>query len=174
MISSPRNNRGFTLVEALVYGVGLVIILGGIVTFIFYLYGWYTKATLPIRVDQAGIALVSRITNDIRGANSTNDGSSTYGTQNGAISVTTMLGNFSTTTRYYLSNGKIYYTINAGGSAVLLSPEDLWISRFEVNKLSNIYSTAVRIKLGIDYWTSKTGTSTNNYYNLAILRQSYD
>ena len=47
MIHMATKKSGFTLVETLTYGAGLVIILGGMVIFMVYLYDWYRTTTVP-------------------------------------------------------------------------------------------------------------------------------
>lgn len=168
---TTTKKSGFTLVETLTYGIGLIIILGGVIIFISYLFDWYRSATVPTRADQAGIALVNRISNDIRGANMVNDPASIYNSQNGAVSLTATSGGFSTTTVYALEGGKITYKANSAATSTA-SPDDMLISAFYVKKLTTPISTVVRIEISIDYAT-KAGTTTNMYTGLAVLRQSY-
>lgn len=159
------------MIETLTYCVGLIIVLGGIMTFIFYLYDWYRNATIPARVDQIGIDLMNRMSNDIRGANSVNDSGTILNSQNGAISLLTLDGTISTTTIYALQGGIMKYKINSTATTTM-SSGDVWISGFFVKKLSTAVSNIVRIEIDIDYKT-RTGTSTNVYSELVVLRQSY-
>ncbi|MCX6715743.1 MAG: hypothetical protein NT077_01845 [Candidatus Taylorbacteria bacterium] len=168
---SRTKKSGFTLVETLTYGVGLVIVLGGIVTFTVYLYDWYRTSTIPTRVDQVGIALINRVSNDIRGANSVNDSSSIFNNQNGVLSLTTTSGTISTTTVYALQNGVMQYKLNSTATSSI-SSDDISISGFYVKKLTTPVSTVVRVEIDIDYVT-KAGTNTSIYNGLAVLRQSY-
>jgi Tfp pilus assembly protein FimT len=170
-IRTSKKTQGFTLVETLTYGVGLIIILGGMTTFIFYLYDWYRSATIPTRADQIGIDLIGRISNDIRAANSVNDSGTVLNVQGGAISVTTSGGAISTTTVYTLQNGVMKYKVNSNATTSV-SGTDVWVSGFYVKKLTTTNSDIVRIEIDIDYRT-KTGTTTNVYNGVAVLRQSY-
>lgn len=162
---------GFTLVETLTYGAGLLIILVGVMIFTAYLFDWYRSATIPTRADQMAIALMNRVSNDIRGANSLNDPSSIYNSLSGAISMTTTSGETSTTTAYALQGGVLKYKINANATTTI-SSDDVWVSGFYVKKLATPVSTAVHIELSVDY-AAKTGTTTSIYSGLAVLRQSY-
>jgi hypothetical protein len=160
--------RGFTLIETLTYGAGLVVILGGIVAFIVALYGWYRDATVPARVDQAGIDLVNRITNDIRISETVNAAGTVQNAQLGSIS----LNQVATTTKYTLENGVMKYKLNSTATTTA-SPTDLYVSGFYVRELPTGISTAVRIEVNIDYW-SDAGTTTAIFNGLAVLRQSYE
>lgn len=167
-----NKKSGFTLLETLLYAAGLILILAGIVTFIFYMYEWYRKATVPSRVDMIGVTLLSKIGNDIRSSNVVNDADSSFSVSNGAISVTSTNNSVSTTTKYYIQSGAIKYKLNTG-SADNISPNDVYVSGFSINKLTTSVSTAIRIQLNLDYAT-KAGTTTNTYTNLITLRQSYN
>jgi hypothetical protein len=172
MRSHLSTQRGFTLVETLTYGVGLVIILGGLSVFLFYLYNWYRIATVPTRVDAAGLSLMNQVMTDLRVANTVNDTDSMYSTANGSISMTTSSGSSATTTVYSLENGHLKSKIGTAATSTT-SADDIYISGFYVKKLTTSNSTAIRVELDIDY-SIKGATSTKIYSDLAILRQSYD
>ena len=171
MYSITRTNRGFTFVETLTYGAGMIIILGGIVAFLFYLYAWYRSATIPTRVDAAALTLMNQIATDVRVGNTLNDSGSIYNSSNGQISVTTSSGTNSTTTIYYLENGKIKSKIGSSATTTV-SAGDIWVSGFYVKRLATTNSVAAKLELDIDYFLNKA-TTTNTYSDLAILRQSY-
>ncbi|HEX7724806.1 MAG TPA: hypothetical protein VF438_03680 [Candidatus Paceibacterota bacterium] len=166
------SQRGFTLVETLTYGAGLVIILGGLSIFLFYLYSWYRTATIPTRADAAGLTLMSQITNDIRVANTINSIASSFNVANGVISMTTSSGSNSTTTVYSLENGHIVSKVGTAATSTV-SAADSYISGFYIQQLTTPNSIAVRVEIDIDY-SIKGATSTNVYSDLAILRQSYE
>jgi hypothetical protein len=163
--------KGFTLVEVLVYAAGLIILLSAMVTLLFYMYGWYRSVTIGPRSDQVGTFLVTKIEGDIRGANSINLSQSVFGSATGAISVTSTINSISTTTYYALQNGHLINQIN-GGASSYVSPSEMTISAFTLNQITTSVSSAVRFEIDVAYLT-KSGTTTNAYYGLAILRQSY-
>lgn len=169
--SSQRRDRGFTLIETLTYGVGLIIILAGIVSFLFFLYGWYRTATIPARGDAAGLALMNQIVMDVRAANTLNDLNSNYDTQNGQISMTTSSGANATTTVYSLQNGQMQSKVGSAATTTI-SAGDMRVSGFYIKKLPTPNSMAARIEIDVDYFINGA-TSTNVYTDLAILRQSY-
>jgi hypothetical protein len=170
-IKKSMRNRGFTLAEVLVYAGGLIVVLAAMVSFLYYMYNWYQTATVGPRADQAGIYLVSKIEEDIRGADSVNTGSSVFGVAAGAISVTATNGSNSTTTLYYLSGSRIASQVNSGG-VLYVSPSDMTVTAFYVNQATTTESSAVRFEIDIAYHT-RQGTTTGMYPGLAILRGSY-
>lgn len=166
-----HRTRGFTLIETLTYGAGIIIILGGVVMFLFYLYNWYRSATIPTRVDTAALAIMNQITTDLRASNTLNDSVNYYNQPIGQISMTSIAGTNSTTTVYYLERGAIKSTVGTSATTTV-SAGDIWVSAFIVRKLTTPVSMAIRIELHIDY-SLRGATTTNTYTDLAILRQSY-
>ncbi len=171
MTYSATKSSGFTLVETLTYAAGLLVILAGIVTFIFYLYDWYRSATVTTRTDQVGISLINRVLSDVRGADTANDAGSIYNNQYGATSLTTSGAGVSTTTVYSLEGGALKQKVNSSATTTLTAA-DMWISGFYVKKLTTAVSSSVRAEISIDYRT-RSGTSTATYSGMAVLRQSY-
>lgn len=166
-----RTNRGFTLIETITYGAGLIIILGGVAAFVVAMYGWYREAILPARVDQAGIDMVNRLSNDIRAADSIDAAHTIQSSQIGALA----LIQGATTTRYALDNGVLRYKLN-NNATTTASPSDMYVSAFYVQELPTTVSGAVRVEVSIDYYKNgaDAGTTTATYSGLAVLRQSYE
>ncbi len=166
-----KRQRGFTLVETLVYAAGLVILLGAMTGFLYYMYDWYRTVTIAPRNDRVGVVLVDRIARDIRASASINVASSVFSTTSGAISVTSTATPVATTTTITLSNGRITYKINSG-SVQYLSPPDVTVSSLYMTQITTAISTAVKIDVELSYST-RAGIQKRTYTGLAILRQSY-
>ena len=166
------SQRGFTFVETLTYGVGLVIILGGLSIFLFYLYTWYSTATVPTRTDAEGLSLMNQVVTDLRAANSLNESASSFNIANGYVSMVTSFGSNSTTTVYYLENGHLKSKIGTAATTTI-SAADSYISGFYLKELSTSNSVVLRVEIDMDY-AIKGVTTTNAYSDLAILRQSYE
>lgn len=172
-MSSPiRQKGGFTLVEVLTYGAGLLIILAGLITFLIYLYDWYRSVTIPVRADQAGVSLMHMVMKDIRGATTIDDSASVFNSDSGKLSVTATIGSNSTTTIYVIENGRLKKRVGASATTTV-SSSDAYLSAFNIKKLATPKSSAVRVVIGVDYHL-RTGTTTNVYDGLAVLRQSYE
>ena len=168
---SKKEKNGFTLVEALFYAAGVVLLLGAIVAMLFYSYSWYLVATTVPRVDREGILLVSRIAEDLRAGESINVGQSLLEIPEGAISIDSKINYINFNKYYVLQNGRIIYKEN-GGEIKYLSSENMNISQLKFFRILTPVSEAMRFELGITYAT-KDGTKTNTYSDMVILRNSY-
>jgi hypothetical protein len=171
--SAPRfAAKGFALAETLIYVALAVLILGIIVEFLLYTNRWYERASVPSRVDQAGITLVNRITNDIRGAKTINLSSSILNVPVGTLSFDSATDGVALISKSYsLQNKKIAYT--ESGATGTISPEDLEISQLQFRILNSPKSAAVRFTVGITYRTSQ-GPASSTYTGFAIMRNSYE
>lgn len=168
---NERGRFGFTMVEALVYAAGLALIAGAAASFLYYSYGWYDYVSTGPRADQTGLGLVSMMDSDFRAANAVNATDSIFGNPVGAVSVTQTEGTVSTTTRYWLSGGRLWRAEN-GGLGAAVSPADLTVSSFTAYAIDTSAAEAVRFELDMTY-ADRQGTTTRAYSGLAILRQSY-
>lgn len=171
-MQTSRRNKGFTLIETLTYAAGLIVILAGMVAFIYSMYNWYRSATIPARADQIALEIMSRVMADVRAADTINDGASLFGVAGGMLSITSSMGASATTTVYSLNDGAIVARVNSAATSTY-SSADATITSFLVRKLSTPISQAVRVELGIEY-ADKAGTTTRTYSDMAILRQSYE
>jgi Tfp pilus assembly protein PilE len=167
------NNRGFTLVEMLVYAAGVVLILGVIISMLYFAYSWYGTIVNTSRSDQVGVTLADRLVDDIRSAQTIENAQSSFGSSNSYLTLTVLVTPSVTMTKYYaLQNGRIAYKENSG-TLQYLTPADITISGFTLNSLTSAVSKAVRFSFDIVY-TTKTGPATTTYSGLGILRNSYD
>jgi Tfp pilus assembly protein FimT len=169
---TKTNNKGFTLVETLVYIAGLALLLAVLSTIFIYMYDWYRAVTIVPRVDQAGSTLVDRITRDLRTGESINLGQSALNTANGALSVTGTIDSNQVTKRFSLSNGYLSYEEN-GSAPSNLSPNGMTVSRLYFTNVTSPESSAVKFDIDITYNT-KQGSTTKTYGGFVILRQSYE
>lgn len=169
---SQKRSAGFTLIESLVYAVGMVLLLLVITTLLVYFYDWYSRATAPSRADRVGIALVDRIVKDVRTGLSINLTQSALETPVGSLFIDAIENETSVTKFFNVSNGRVMYS-KSGTDPVFLSPTPLSISRFHFTQISFGISQAIRIEIEITYQT-RNGLETRTYTGLAILRHSYD
>ncbi len=169
---TKTKQKGFTLVETLIYIAGAVIVIGMIVSMLYYAYSWYGRVSEPSRVDQIGSALVNKLLGDIRGGQSIDLPQSSFATNNGTLTIDTLTPSLTNVIKHYaLQNGRIIYQENSG-DIQYLTPSDITVSQFYLNQATTTVSSAIRFSVNIDYLT-KTGTSTNTYSGMAILRNSY-
>lgn len=159
------------MVEVLVYAVGVVLLVGAIATFLFYMYDWYRTATIAPRVDQTALEFATKFEEDLRAGTSITAAASAFNTALGSTTIVSTANSLSTTTTYALVNGRIAWRQN-GGSVAYLTPSDMTVTALYLNEITTAESVALRYEIDIAYRT-RSGTTTNIYNGLAILRQSY-
>lgn len=170
MIYSRIKNRGFTLVEVLVYTAGAVLVIATIAVFLYYAFGWYRSVAIPARADQIGETLVDRLEKDIR--SSQNITNIVRGTNQGSISMVSLLSTTTTATKTYsIQNNRIVYTQN-GGAVNYLTPSDISATTLNFYQNTSSYSTAIHFSFSLNFRT-KNGFATTTYNGYAILKNSY-
>ena len=170
-MSIATKQRGFTLIELLVYVAGAVLIIGAIGSMLYYMYGWYDKATAVPHTDQIGVATMDRIVRDVRSAAFVNVAQSAFGTTTGFISVTGSVAESSFIKYFGIQNGRIVYSLN-GGTSQYLTPSNVTVTRLQFTSTSTAQASAIRVELDL-YYKTRQESGTRTYSGLAILRNSY-
>lgn len=171
-MSIPTKQKGFTLVETLLYAVGSALLLAVIATSISYSYRWYRNIVLIPNLDQTAGLLIDRISRDIRAGDTLDSGQSVFNSASGSIGINALDVSKNPVTHYYtLQNGHIMYQMN-GGTSARVSPANVTVSELRFTQIATPLSNAVRVTISIEY-ISNNGTSTNTYSALAIMRNSY-
>lgn len=165
-------NRGFTLVETLIYAIGVVLLIGVITGLMYYMYNWYQYATIASKVDQTGLVLMDRLVRDIRTGTSIDFGQSSFNSTNGSIFINSKESGVNVTKKFSLQNGRILYQEN-GGTAQYLTPANMTAVKLYLTSITTSLSQAVRVELQITY-TTRSGLVTHDFNGLSIMRQSYD
>lgn len=172
MIYNTNNNKGFTLIETIIYIGGVVLIVGIIVDMLFYAHSWYGNLSTKSRTDAVGIALVNRLLSDVRSGQDINASQSLFGANSGTLSMTVLINpSITVTKRYAIQDDRLAFSENSG-PVQYLTPDDMTISQFRLNQLLSPAGKAVRFVIDISYLT-KSGTTTSTYTGMAILRNSY-
>lgn len=163
-----NKQRGFLLVEAMVYVVVLVLLLAATTYFIVSSYRVYRDTITSAQADRVGMGLINELVRETRIGESINTGASGFGVAAGYITINT-----DTTTKYFaLSNGRVMYREGAD-PAVAFTPDTVEVSRFWLTHIVTPVSTAIRYDIGITYNTT-SGPHTKYYRGVSILRQSYE
>lgn len=171
-VGAKNGARGFTLIEVLLYGIGLVLILGAISSLIYYMYDWYRHATILPRVDRVGISIVDRVVRDIRTGVAIDGTQSSFGSNIGSTTIQAQVNEVDIIKAFAVDGNRVTYRENTNAPKYL-SPADMNISRFRFTYISTSISDALRLDLDITYDT-RDGPQTKTYTGLAILRQSYE
>ena len=167
-----KRNKGFTLIEMIVY----VVILGIIAVLAVNSTLEMTKAYVNLRVSRdmntSATAVLERMTREIRGAYDIDLTQSTLGANPGRLTLNTKdTVGADTTVEFYIENGLI--KVKEGGVAKgALMTSSTQASSFIVRSLSNDNSKAIKIDLTV---TAARGdvSKIRNFYNTIVLRGSY-
>ncbi|HTK33205.1 MAG TPA: hypothetical protein VL335_01510 [Candidatus Paceibacterota bacterium] len=170
-MSTITKQRGFTLLETLVYAGGLVLLLVAMLTLLAATYDWYRTATVGSHVDSVGITVSDHIVKSIRSGQSVNAAGTAFGTTLGSLSLSAQANSVQLTKQYTISNGRLTYQENSG-TIQYLTPSDVTISRFYLTNISTPISTAIHFDIDITF-NLKGVNQTRTYSGAAIMRNSY-
>lgn len=168
-MTTKKRNKGFSLVEMLVYtaiiagvGVGLVEIA------IPFLRSYGTLSAVQDTAESAEVTL-ERIVREIRGADAVDVGASVFNSSPGTLVLMTKDENGNDTIlTFYASNGRLYIMKDD------MSPEPLSRVGVTVGELVFTYTTGTRsdivgVSLGLEHMV-KTATSTQRFQTSAVVR----
>lgn len=161
--------KGFTLIEILVYIAILVLMLGIIVQVVFSVARAERVMRSTRSIENSATLALERISREVREADSINTVSSLFGAHPGRLSVTGVdeSGN-PETIEFSLSNGRIALTIN-GALAGYLTEENANIVDLKFYFFSTGASAGIKTEL-----TLESGTSTHyrveKFYSTSITR----
>lgn len=159
-----RAQRGFTLVEIIVYSAIFVLLLGAIVNSVILLSNSYERIKLTKNVQSSGLTAMDRITRDVRSASGVSGTSTVYNVPGGALAlIIPDSGGGADTFRYYLSGGRVLLDKNG----VLFGPltaDSVNVSSLVFRPVTTGNSSGVKIEMTIEQ---------ANFYNTAMLRNSY-
>ncbi len=167
-----NTEKGFTMVELVMYIAGMTVLLIAIGTLIYSMYDFYKDATIGPRVDRVGLSVIDRITKDVRTGVSINTEQSKFGVPTGAISLNAQNDTTLLTKYFELKDGRIIYNENGSGEQ-FLTPDDLSVSNFEITQINTPISIALKYTIGINY-TNDGEEKLKSYSGVAILRHSYE
>lgn len=163
-----RRQKGFSLIETVIYVSLLAIILVVLINTIFTMNRLYRYLNLSRHIQTSAITALDRMVRDIRDAESVNVGASTLGTSPGVLTLnTTTSSNNPQTFQFFVSNGVLIVKqdeVDIGP----LTLSDVVVDNLIFRHIVTGVSKAVKIEM-----TLKAGTSTANFYATAVLRDSY-
>ena len=168
-----NKQRGFSLIELVVYVSGLTILTAVMVLIIMQFYTLYKEIIAVPRADRTGLLIVDRITKEIRSGDQLDTLNSQFNTTAGAIEFDVLEDDGTVTDkRFYVENGIVKYS-EEGGDGEVISPRDLYVSNFNFTLVPTSVSQAVKFDMEFQFMT-RNGTETKAYSGFSILRESYD
>ena len=164
---SRAQSRGFTLAELLVYAA----IMGFVLTFVI---GGVISLNQAVRVSRASrdvnisaATALERMEREIKDASGVVESASTLGVSPGVLTIaTTNASTTGGTIKFSISGGQVMLTTNA---TTTLSSSLVNVSRLVFYLATSTNSATVRVEMTL----SGTSTQSRNYYDTAVLRESY-
>ena len=162
------NQRGFTLLEMIVYVTILSLITVVLVNTLLSFSGAYREVRMHRAIDNSALTAFERMTRDIRGARNVVVNQSVLGTHPGVLTLNTVGTSVSTTTRFYIEDGVVKVDVNGVYSGPLTLARTA-VTQLSFQRLVSTSSEAVKVDMTVEYVYGST-TKTKNYYTTVILK----
>jgi type II secretory pathway pseudopilin PulG len=163
-----KYNRGFSLIEMLVYlAVTVLVSLAGVLTYL-SLDDVMVRNETERAVNHSAIVALERIGYEIRQATGVNVVQSTFGVSPSELT----LSRGATTTNFEVVGNALMLTVN-GVTLGTLTGEDVIVEDFVVHRYVGTTTELVRVALTMS-GNSKAATTTRTYYTSAVIRGSYE
>jgi len=172
MTSLNKNEKGFSLIEIILYIAILVIVLSVLLKSFSAITISYNKVKSINRIESSVIIGMERMEREIRNATSIDLLQSVFNTSPGSIflNATDSYGN-ATTTKFYISNQSLKMMIGGADQGSLVSNQ-VQVTSLIFVLIDNTNSKEVKIEMTLQ---SGTGSSlvVKNFYDSVVLRGSY-
>jgi type II secretory pathway pseudopilin PulG len=149
-------NKGFTLVETLVYAALFVILLGAIINSTFLLSTSYRHVKDVKNAQMSALVAMDRISREIRQASTINGAGTSYNIPSGSLLL-------DTGAEFFLTDGKIMMEQN-NVSQGALTTNNVQVGTLMFRRIDTGNSQGVKIEMTIE---------NKNFYNTVMLRGSY-
>ncbi|MEK7535475.1 MAG: type II secretion system protein [Patescibacteria group bacterium] len=165
-------NKGFTLIELVVYTAIVAVIFALVLTGMIGLYRSSRVARLSRTVNISAVTALERISREVRDAGTVMTASSTLNTNPGVLTIET--DNASTTGGAYtfsVSSGRVQIADNT--STQFLTSSDVNVSELTFWLATSTNGEAVRVKIIAAPVASST-LPARTFYSTTVLRESYE
>ena len=167
-ISVGSNQKGFSLVEMLVYLGILAVVSGGSVTLLFSLDSIISQHRAQQLIARNATTALERALYEVRASDTVNTGSSVLGSSPGTLTLTSG----ATTTTFTLASGVMKVQTNAGAANALTSSE-VSVTNLKFERLTNTRTEMVRIYITLSA-TVGHQTVSESFTSSSVLLNSYD
>lgn len=171
MLKRNLRNKGFTLIETIVYAVFVAILTVVTIQALTIAMNSFYKLRLVQNVDQSATVGLERMSREIRNAYSIDTTQSTFDTNPGRLTLLTkdQLG-MTTTIEFYVSGSDLRFKQGGVDMGSLLTKNAV-VSNLIFKQIANPNSRAVKIEMTLGD-TRGTLQNSENFYNTVILRGS--
>jgi len=164
-----HKNKGFSLLEMLVYISILVLLLGVIMNITVSIVRSHRAIKASRSIENSAIISLERITREVRGTNTVNIASSIFDTSPGKLVLnSTDDGGNPRTVEFYLASGTLFLKEN-GVDVGPLSQSDAEVESLTFRLFSNVEFVGVRVEMTIESGTS-TYYRSGSFYSSANIR----
>lgn len=163
-------NKGYSLVETLVYVLIFTILFGTIVTVTVLLSNSYRNIKALRDIESSAIATMNRMGREIKNSNTVDGTGTVYNVSPGSL----LLDTASSTedVKFYLSSGKIM--LQEGTATIgALTLDSVTVTSLIFKPIVSTSSEAVKVEMTLEARGGK-GTISKNFYTTAVLRGSYN
>lgn len=169
-----NSEKAMTLIETLVYMSLLIILLAAIINSILVLTTHYRAVRSTREIEDTGIAILDRMTRDIRSADDVLTDSSVFNVSPGTLSIISrdVTSGLSTTTVFYVSNGRFVVSEN-GVFLGPLSKAGVQIVGFTVRLVDTANADAIKIELSMQSDQAAPYIVSKNFYSTVVMRGTY-
>lgn len=169
-----KNQKAMSLVEVLVYMSLLIVLLAAIINSILVLTTHYRAVKSTREIEDSGIAVLDRMTRDIRSADDILTDNSVFGVSPGTLTIVSRdaATGYSTTTVFRVENEKVVVYEN-GVLVGPLSKQSVAIVGFTLRLVDTANADAIKIELSMQSDQAAPNIVSKNFYSTVIMRGTY-
>jgi len=168
---STKSQRGYSLVEMVLYIATLSFLLIVIITILINIISLEKQLTASRAIENSAAFGLERMVREVRGAKSVDVVGSILDTNPGKLVLSsTDSGGSTETVEFSVASGLLRLKIN-GVDQGALTQSKATVTRFVVSRMATTSSEAVRIQLTLESGTS-TAYRSANFYSTDVLRGS--
>lgn len=163
-----------SLVETIVYLSILIVLLAAIVNSVLVLTTHYRAVRSTREIEDSGIAIIDRMTRDIRSADDVLTDISVFNVSPGTLAVVSrdVTSGMSTTTMFTVLNERLVVYEN-GIYVGPLSKQGISIVGFTVRLVDTSNADAVKIELSMQSDQAIPNIVSKNFYSTVVMRGTY-
>lgn len=170
--NAPKNARGYTLVELLVYASLVALLFGVVIQTAITISSVYKTSRAYLDINSAAITAFSALSRDIRRASSIDQVNSTFNSSGGKlVLLMKQPDGTNNSTAYYVANNRVEVDQNGVYSGDV-TQSDLDVSDLTFRQFIQGSTTAVRIEMTV-VPNASSSVPALNFYGTYVLRGSY-
>jgi len=166
--NTKTGSKGFSLIEVVIYFGLLAIISTLVITHIISMFKNYGTVRSNQEIEYNAIAILDKLTRDVRDSESINVTDSDFDVAQGAISLRT---SSTSEVLFYLENNKVKYTKD-GILIGNLSTNSVTVSNFRIQYINASSTEAIKVDLNLEITPHLQSTPiSKNFYTTILLRE---